>query len=186
MAAKNARGTDRRLVETQDEAPSRQSRDSADAERVTKDGTAMSVEERRKMLREELNQEILPKPPAVAGWHFCWLSTTNSTDPIYRRMRIGYVPVKAEELPGFSTQHQINGGEFDGCIRCNEMILFKIEEALYREIMLINHHEKPREEEEMIRDRAQKDEKDSKGRPLVEAEGFDVLGKAVPEPTFNA
>ncbi len=162
----------------------RGSRGSADAERVNKDGTALSIAERRKMLREEMGQEILPTPPKVAGWHFCWLSTTNNADPIYKRVRLGYEPVKASELQGFATQHQINGGEFDGCVACNEMILFKIPEELYQEIMLINHHEKPLEEEQMIRANAGKDERDSQGRRLVETEGFSLLGREIATPTF--
>ena len=162
----------------------RGSRDSSDAERVAKDGTAMSIAERKAMLREQLNQEILPTPPKVDGWHFCWLSTTNNADPIYKRVRLGYEPVKASEIPGFATQHQINGGEFDGCVACNEMILFKLPEELYQEIMLINHHEKPLEEEAMIRQAATKSEQDRGGRSLVESIGFDNLGRRVAAPTF--
>ena len=182
MADDSVRGTDDRLVKSKSTA--RSSRDSADAERIEKDGTALTTAERRQMLREEMNQEILPTPPKVAGWHFCWLSTTNAADPIYKRIRLGYLPVKAVDLPGFSTQHQVNGGEFDGCIACNEMLLFKLPEELYQEIMLINHHEKPLEEEAMIRDNATNDERDSDGRPLVRSEGFDGLGKRVATPTF--
>ncbi|WP_337892722.1 hypothetical protein, partial [Mesomycoplasma ovipneumoniae] len=78
----------------------------------------------------------------------------------------------------------INGGEFDGCVACNEMILFKIPEELYQEIMLINHHEKPLEEESMLRATAGKDERDSGGRKLVETEGYSILGRPVATPTF--
>ena len=165
-------------------APARGSRDSSDAERVNKDGTGVTIAERKAMLREKLNQEILPTPPKVDGWHFCWLSQTNNADPIYKRVQLGYEPVKASEIPGFATQHQINGGEFDGCIACNEMILFKLPEELYQEIMLINHHEKPLEEEAMIRQTASKSEKDSGGRSLVETVGFDSLGRKVAAPIF--
>ena len=176
-------GADDRLKKSSG-AGTRGSRDASDTERVTKDGTSISIAERRAMLREQMNQEILPTPPNVAGWHFCWLSTTNNADPIYKRVRLGYEPVKAAEIPGFATQHQINGGEFDGCVACNEMILFKIPEELYQEIMLINHHEKPLEEEQMIRANAGKDERDSSGRKLVEAEGYSILGRPVATPTF--
>ena len=162
----------------------RGSRNSADASRTNQDGTALTIAERRAMLRNQLNQEILPTPPKVAGWHFCWLSQTNNSDPIYKRVQLGYEPVKASEIPGFATQHQINGGEFDGCVACNEMILFKIPEELYQEIMLINHHEKPLEEESMIRATAGKDERDSGGRKLVETEGYSILGRPVATPTF--
>lgn len=179
-------GSDGRLATKQsDDSSSRGSRDLADAERVERDGTALSMAERRALLREQLNQEILPTPPDVPGWHFCWLSTTNNADPIYKRIRLGYEPVKASELPGFSTQHQINGGEFDGCICCNEMILFKIPDELFQEIMLINHHEKPLEEEAMLREGVvTKSEKDSREKELVSFEGFENLGRAPKRPTF--
>ncbi len=176
-------GEDGRLKKSSAPA-ARDSRDTADESRTGQDGTALTISERRKMLREQMGQEILPTPPQVAGWHFCWLSTTNSADPIYKRVRLGYEPVKAHEIPGFTTQHQINGGDFDGCVACNEMILFKIPEELYQEIMLINHHEKPLEEEESIRAAATSDEVDSDGKRLIETSGFSNLGRRVRTPTF--
>lgn len=185
MAAdQTGKGTDDRLAKSVGASTARTSRDSSDAARTGTDGTALSIQERRQMLRQQMVQEILPTPPDVDGWHFCWLSTTNNADPIFKRVRMGYEPVKASELPGFATQHQINGGEFDGCVACNEMILFKIPEELYQEIMLINHHERPLEEERMIQANAGKDEQDSRGKKLVETEGFSLLGRAVQTPTF--
>lgn len=178
----NPRAVDSRLAKSVES--SREGRDNSDVERNTQDGTSFTMSERRAMLREKMNQEILPTPPKVGGWHFCWLSTTNNADPIYKRMQLGYEPVKASEIPGFATQHQINGGEFDGCVACNEMILFKIPEELYQEIMLINHHEKPLEEEQMIRQNATKGEHDSSGRSLTETVGFGGLGRKVATPTF--
>ena len=119
----------------------RGSRDSADVDRVQQDGSALSAEERRRLLRNEWVQEVLPTPPQVAGWHHCWLSTTNSTDPVYKRVQRGYVPVKTSEVPGFGAQYAAVGGEFDGCVMCNEMLLFKIPVQLYNDLMTIYHHD---------------------------------------------
>ena len=147
------------------------------------DGTALSLEERLTMIETMWEQEILPKPPQLPGWHCCWLSTTNQTDSIHSRMRIGYRPVMASEVPGFA-QYAVNGGELDGHIACNEMILFKVEEEIYQAIMRLVHHNKPLEIEVAIREQLDKQTpKDKQGRNLVETIGFDVLGKSVRPPT---
>ena len=84
------------------------------------------------------------------GWHLCWLSTTNSYDSIDKRMRLGYVPVKADELPGYE-DYRVKSGEHVGFISCNEMLLFKLPMDIYQEVMTYHHHDKPREEAEKIR-----------------------------------
>jgi len=173
---------DERLVKS----TSRDDRSSADSERVNKDGTALTLEERRKALRQEWTQDVLPTPPKVPGWHFCWLSTTNSSDPIYKRMQKGYQPVKASELAGF-TQTRVTEGEFEGVISCNEMLLFKIEEELYQDIMLYLHHELPMSEEELLKANtvAELQGEDRDGRNLGSVEGFDTLARRVNTPTFS-
>jgi hypothetical protein len=157
-----------------------------DAERTQKDGTALSTAERIAMIRSEWNQEVLPTPPKIEGWHTCWLSTTNSADPIFKRVQKGYEPVRASDIPGFA-QYKVTQGEFEGCIACNEMLLFKIPEEIYQEIMRIFHYERPMEEEEILRNNAVDNVKqeDSKGRELVEAEGFDTLARRVKPTTFS-
>lgn len=165
----------------------RGSRESADVDRVQQDGTALSASERRRMLRQEWVQEVLPTPPKLQGYHCCWLSTTNSTDPIYKRIQRGYVPVKATEVPGFGGQYTVNGGEFEGCVACNEMLLFKIPVQLYNDLMTIYHHEMPMEQEAAIRENVNgKDDEDSSGRRLSQVEGgFNDLGRGVRTPTFQ-
>lgn len=157
----------------------RGSRDNADVPRVQKDGSSLSSSERRRMLRQEWVQEVLPTPPAIAGFHLCWLSTTNSTDPIHKRLQVGYQPVKITEVPGFE-QYKVDGGQFDGCVACNEMLLFKLPMDIYQDIMAIYHHDMPLEQEQAIRDRVmQNQEVDSNGRPLGIVEGdFNQLGRA--------
>lgn len=178
-------GSDDRLKKSA-AAPVRGDRVEADASRTQMDGTALSMEERRRMIRSEWNNDVLPTPPAVDGWHFCWLSTTNSTDPIYKRMQKGYEPVRASDIPGFA-QYRVNQGEFEGCVACNEMLLFRIPEELYQEIMTVFHHERPMEEEEILRANAKQavNERDSDGRDLGQAEGYDSLARRVRTPQFS-
>jgi hypothetical protein len=165
----------------------RASRDAADASRMD-DGGSLSDAERRALIRQEWVTEVLPTPPELPGFHTCWLSTTNSADPIFKRMRQGYLPVKVVEVPGFA-QYKITGGEFDGCVQCNEMLLFKIETTRYQDIMTILHHDMPAEAERSIYERmtVYEEERDSQGQPLVRVEeGTKQLGRTPPKaPTFS-
>lgn len=184
MADNKLTGGDERIKKSE-AADARADRAAVDQERTEKDGTVMSMEERRRMMRSEWLQEVLPTPPAVPGWHYCWLSTTNSSDPIYKRMQKGYEPVKVAEIPGFM-QYRVDQGEFEGCVACNEMLLFKIPEELYQDVMLHFHHELPLNEEEMLRANAANSVsgKDSDGRELGTVEGFDSIGRRTRVPTF--
>jgi len=177
-------GGDDRLKKSSDPS-ARGDRDEADKARTQNDGTALSMEERRRLMRSEWDQTILPTPPANPGWHYCWLSTTNSTDPIYRRMQKGYEPVKASEIPGFK-QYTIVEGEFEGCVACNEMLLFKIPEELYQEYMLYMHYERPMEEEEILKANAINNlqQEDKSGRQLGEVE-LDSLARRVRPSHFS-
>lgn len=177
-------GSDERLKKSVGEA-TRGSRDTADNDRTQKDGTILSDEERRRALRTDWVQEILPSPPDLPGFHCCWLSTTNSTDPIYKRMKRGYIPVKITEVPGFGTQFTAQGGEFEGCVACNEMLLFKIDKQVYHDLMTIYHYDMPKEQEAAIRERIEgNQEKDSDGRALGSVEGeFNNLGRTVRPPS---
>jgi hypothetical protein len=161
----------------------RGTRDAADAERTQQDGLALSAAERRKLLREEWVQEVLPTVTPIPGQHFCWLSTTNGQDPIHRRIQLGYTPVKANEVQGFE-QFRQDGGQFDGCITCNEMVLFKVSQERYNDLMMIYHHEIPLEQEQAIKERVKgMTDVDSSGHSLSVVEGdFDRLGKTPVRP----
>lgn len=162
----------------------RGSRDGADVDRVQQDGSALTAAQRSRLLRDGFTNEILPTPPSIPGYHLCWLSTTNSQDPIYKRVQIGYTPVRCSDVPGF-LQTQMQGGEFDGCVACNEMLLFKIPEEIYQEIMMINHFERPNEEEQVLKANAQIQERDSHGQEIGSVEGFDSLARNTGRtPTF--
>ena len=156
-------------------AGGRHDRASEDASRRAPEDKFISSQERRKMWSEEWTQSALPKLPSLDGWHLCWLSTTNSYDSIDKRMRLGYVPVKADELPGFE-DYRVKSGEHVGHISCNEMLLFKLPMDIYQEVMTHMHHDKPREEAEKIKVQMEnlQGARDSNGKPLlsVEGEGF--------------
>lgn len=169
------------------EALSAQDRATADTERTNLDGTALSMAERKARLRSEWSQDILPPVTGNPEYHYIWLSTTNSADPIYRRLQLGYELVKLTEFPEMAQQHGVSAGEFAGCISINEMILAKIHTELFHELMLINHHERPLQEEELLKANAVPDEEDSNGRPLgmIEGDGIKKMGVRVRAPGFE-
>jgi hypothetical protein len=117
---------------------------------VTED-RELSDTERRAMLRNEFLHEALPNPPAMPGFHMMWLSTNHQYDTIQRRMRLGYVPVSADEVPGFETL-KLKAGQWEGCVGVNEMVLFKIPEDVYRTYMEEFHHNMPLEEEGKLKE----------------------------------
>jgi len=143
-----------------------------DSVRAAAEDSLVSSKERRRMFRDEWTQESLPTPPEIPGFHPCWLSTTNQYDPIHKRMRLGYVPVKAEEVPGFEN-YRVKAGEHEGFVAVNEMLLFKLPNDIYQEMMQELHHYAPMDEQEKVK--VQQDQllnaKDSDGRRLGQVEG---------------
>jgi hypothetical protein len=163
--------TDSRLKKSLN-AGGRQDRDNGEANHQAADEKFISSQERRRAWSEELTQSALPKLPEMAGWHLCWLSTTNTYDSIDKRMRLGYVPVKADEFPGYE-DYRIKAGEHIGHISCNEMLLYKLPMDIFQEVMLYHHHEQPLEEAQKIRVQVEslQGTRDSNGRSLVSVEG---------------
>jgi hypothetical protein len=163
---------------------SRETRATMDESRASPESNFALSQERRRMFRDEFLQEALPKAPDIPGFHTCWLSTTHQYDPIHRRVRIGYAPVKAEEVPGFEN-FRVKAGEMEGFVACNEMVLYKLPIDIYESYMAEVHHYAPMDEQEKIR--VQQDSllnaRDSNGRKLGEIEGdgmqFD-LSRPVP------
>jgi len=110
----------------------------------------MTQDDRRAFLRSEFLQQALPSPPALDGFHTCWLSTTNQYDTIARRVRLGYEPVKPSDIPGHDLA-TMKTGEYAGMIAVNEMLLYKIPQVVYEDMMALFHHELPNEQEEMLK-----------------------------------
>jgi len=153
-------------------AGGRNDRASEDASRAAPEDKFISTQERRKMWSEEWTQSALPKLPTLSGWHLCWLSTTNSYDSIDKRIRLGYVPVKSEELPGYE-DYRVKSGEHIGYVSCNEMLLFKLPMDVFQEVMTYQHYEKPRDEADKMRVQVEslQGQRDSNGKSLVNVEG---------------
>ena len=168
-------------------AGGRESRSSQDLSRAAPEEAFISKQERRKMWSDEWTQSALPKVPDIPGWHLCWLSTTNGYDSIDKRMRLGYVPVRAEELSGFDN-YRVKAGEDVGFIACNEMRLYKLPMEVYQEVMLQMHHEAPMEEADKVQIQISQlqGNRDSSGKSLgsVEGEGFGNLNRNVQTPVF--
>jgi len=169
-------------------AGGREDRASHDTVREAPEDTFVSSQERRKMWKDEWTQSALPNVPEMKGWHLCWLSTTNSYDSIDKRMRLGYVPVKAEDIPGFENW-RVKAGEHVGFVACNEMLLFKIPNDLYQDIMTHFHHDAPLEESGKIKVNAENVQgaRDSSGKSLgqLEGDGLDNLDKPIAAPVFT-
>lgn len=122
-------------------------------ERTAKDSASSAQRERLEAFRDKWQNSALPEIPrdAIPGMHLCWLSTTNTYDSIDKRIALGYEPVKAGELgQGFEGLGKMNSGKFEGCVSCNEMILFKLPEEVYQEVMRMMHLEDPLEHQRNI------------------------------------
>lgn len=128
----------------------------------------------------------LPTPPSIPGYHLCWLTTTNQSDPLEHRYRIGYVLVKPEELPGFSMPTQQSGqAAVTDRIQINEMVLAKIGMTEWEENMKYLHHDLPLEQVAALKDSVSI-QKDGRGRDVAYtgqefkngvADGFQDLGR---------
>lgn len=155
-------------------------------ETLIKEGDPSTSDDvRRESLNDEWDYNALPDPPDHPGFHRCWLSTTNGSDSIMRRQRLGYVPVKAADLGKEWERTGIQNGEFAGCVAVNEMILFEIPEARYQGIMRKFHHDAPNEEEGRLRSQLDAARQGlGTGQQLVAevGDGTASLGSARPAP----
>jgi hypothetical protein len=123
-------------------------RGAEDSDRETSGLT--SDDDFEKFMEAEFMQTALPNPPALKGQHLVWLTTTSQYDSIQKRQRMGYSPVRQSEMPGFDASNGQSLAGYDGHVTCNEMVLFKVDEKRYQQIMGFYHHKKPLEEEEGI------------------------------------
>lgn len=157
--------------------------------RVVKKNRHLSDSRRLDMFRKQFFQSSLPDLPKIKGFHVCYLTTTNPRDPIHGRMRLGYTPIKAREVPGYS-QLKITSGEYAGCIGVNEMVAFKLPLHLYKMYMREAHHEQPLLEERKLRaavdlaNEALAEQGLSRKTQIIEERGNQKLGKARKSPNF--
>lgn len=155
---------------------------------VTED-RGLSDDERVAEFRQQYFQSALPDIPKIPGYHVCWLTTENPRDPIHARVRLGYEPIKAADIPGWD-HASLKTGEWEGCIGVNEMIAFKLPIELYESYMRINHHEQPLEEEKALSSQLREIEAEmnaaaKRGTISLELEdGTAALGVAPEPPPF--
>jgi hypothetical protein len=136
------------------------------------DPTSKSKRERAEAFRDKWQNSALPDLPKgiIPGMHLCWLSTTNNYDSIDKRMALGYEPVKASELgKSFEGLGKMSSGKFEGCVSCNEMVLFKLPEEIYQEVMRMMHLEDPLEHQRNITANVRSSAQEGKGgRSILE------------------
>lgn len=125
----------------------------AASEREATENREISDDERVEMFRQQFFQTHLPDLPQPPGWHLCWATTTNPRDSIHGRLRLGYQPVKPEDVPGWEYA-SLKTGEYAGFIGVNEMVALKLPESLYQKYMRVAHYEQPRAEEEKLAETA--------------------------------
>jgi hypothetical protein len=139
---------------------------------AAEDPDSKSKRERAEAFRDKWQNSALPDIPGgtIPGFHLCWLSTTNHYDSIDKRMALGYEPVKAAELgKGFESLGKMSSGKFEGCVSCNEMVLFKLPEEIYQEVMRMLHLEDPLEHQRNITANVRSTAQEGKGgRSILE------------------
>ena len=147
---------------------------------VTED-RVISEDDRLEMFRNQLFNDALPDLPEIPGYHMCWLTTTNPRDPIFRRMQLGYEPVKPEEVPGM-VHATLKTGEYTGMIGVNEMLAFKLPLSLYHRFMQEAHHDAPLREEDKLAEVAEimREQAERAGSRLLEDEGMQDLRDHIP------
>ena len=123
-------------------------------DRVVTENREITEDERVEMFRQQFFQSSLPDLPKIPGWHMCWLTTTNPRDSIQMRIRLGYEPVKPEDVPGWEYA-TLKTGDWQGFIGVNEMLGSKLSISLYEKYMREAHHDAPLREEEKLTDTAE-------------------------------
>ena len=149
---------------------------------ATEDPSNKSKRERAEAFRDKWQNSALPDLPAgiIPGFHLCWLSTTNNYDSIDKRVALGYEPVKASELgKGFEGLGKMSSGKFEGCVSCNEMVLFKLPEEIYQEVMRMMHLEDPLDHQRNITASVRNTAQEGKGgRSILDGGHLDMEKEA--------
>ncbi|MEN9936046.1 MAG: hypothetical protein RLZZ387_2625 [Chloroflexota bacterium] len=150
-------------------------------DRQVTESRELSEDDRLEMFRNQLFNDALPDLPDLPGYHMCWLTTTNPRDPIYRRMQLGYEPVKAEEMPGMA-HATVKTGEYAGMLGVNEMLAFKLPLSLYEKFMQEAHHEAPLREENKLAEVAEmmREQAERAGTTLLEGDGMSEMREYAP------
>jgi len=164
--------------------------DRAMKDRAVTENRVMSDDERIELFRMQHFQNVLPDLPKIPGYHVCWLSTTNQFDTIANRIRLGYEPIKREDVPGWNfDQVSLKTGEYAGLIGINEMVAFKITDKLYQAYMKHAHHDEPnRQSEKLVQDVKVIQEQAKSGKSYInQYDGQDSIEAELraPKPMFE-
>ena len=163
---------DARLVKDFDVVGRREATRASEDRQVT-ENREVTEDDRLEMFRNQLFNHALPDLPDLPGYHMCWLTTTNPRDAIYRRMQLGYEPVRLEEVPGMD-HAAIKTGEYAGMIGVNEMLAFKLPMSLYQRFMQEAHYDAPLREEDKLAEVAEmmRAQAEGAGATLYEGDGM--------------
>lgn len=175
--------TDERLKKSDGEDSIRGRR--AMKDRAATESRELSDEDRVAMFRNQFFQSALPDLPKIPGYHVCWLTTANPRDSIHHRMRLGYEPIKPEDIPGWEYT-TLKTGDYQGFIGVNEMLAFKLPLDLYEKYMRMAHHEMPLEEEEKLTETAEflQQQARQKGSRVTVGDGLESLAERKKAPNF--
>jgi len=145
-------------------------------DRAATENRELSDDARVEMFRQQFIQAALPDLPKIPGYHTCWLTTTNPRDSIHARIRLGYEPIKPEDVPGWEYA-SIKTGEWQGFIGVNEMLAFKLPISLYKKYMHAVHYDAPNQEEERLlsSNEAMREQAERSGSKLVEGDGISAI-----------
>lgn len=173
---------DERLKKIAD--PARQSR--ASQNREVTENREISDDDRVEMFRQQFFQSALPDLPKIDGYHTCWLTTTNPRDTIQARARLGYEPIKPEDVPGWEYA-TIKTGEYAGFIGVNEMLAFKLPMRLYQMFMEEAHFNAPAREDEKLVAMTEglREQAERAGGRLIEGDGMQDLRHVPERPVFT-
>jgi len=151
------------------------------SDRAVTERRDISDDDRLQMFQQALFNDALPDLPNLPGYHLCWLTTTNTRDPIHRRMQLGYEPVKPEEVPGMRYA-TLKTGEWSGFIAVNEMLAFKLPMSLYQRFMQEAHHDAPLREEQSLADQSDaiREQLMRSGSNVTEGDGLSELRQSNP------
>ena len=164
--------SDERLKKVRGEG--RESRSAYD--RAATESRELSDDDRVEMFRQQFIQAALPDLPKIPGYHTCWLTTTNPRDSIQARIRLGYEPIKPEEVPGWEYV-SIKTGEWQGFVGVNEMLAFKLPMSLYKKYMQAVHFDAPNDEEARLADTNEtfKEQAQRMGSRMDEGDGMSAM-----------
>lgn len=150
-------------------------------ERQVTESRELTEDDRLAMFRNTLFNDALPDLPNIPGYHTCWLTTSNPSDPIHRRVQLGYELLRADEVPGLEYA-SLKTGDYAGIVGVNEMIAAKLPMSLYQGFMQEAHHRRPAEEEEMLSQKVQQMRQDAEGvgAKLIAGDGMEELHRSAP------